>query len=121
MPSPWLILATVLVFGGAVSGAYVKGGRDAVNREAAQAAREEKIARIAYENGQRAAAEEVAKIKVVNKTFRETLEKEIFHDPVYSTCEHSDSTFSLLNRHLQGPPGGPVGDSELSGDLGQPD
>lgn len=120
MFNPWVILAIVLAFIGVATGAYIKGGRDAVNREAAAAAREEKIAQIAYESGQRAAAEAVAGIKITNKTFRTELEKETIRDTVYTTCLHSDSAFSLLNRHLEGPPTESAGSSELPRDVGPP-
>ncbi len=120
MFNPWVILAIVLAFAGIGTGAYVKGGRDAVNREAAAAAREEKIAQIAYESGQRAAAEAVGGIKIINKTYRTELEKETIRDTVYATCLHTDSAFSLLNRHLEGPPAEPAGSSQLPGDAGPP-
>lgn len=118
MMNPWVILAIVLAFIGVGTGAYIKGGRDAVNREQAQAAREEKIAQIAYENSQRAAGEAVAGIKIINKTFRTELEKETIRDPVYSNCFMSDSAFSLLNRHLEGPPTVGAHTSELPVDTG---
>lgn len=120
MPNPWVILAIVLAFIGVATGAYLKGGRDAVNREAAAAAREEKIAQVAYENGQRGAAVAISGIKVINKTFRTELEKETIRDPVYSNCFMSDSAFSLLNRHLEGPPAEPAGSSKLPVDTGSP-
>jgi hypothetical protein len=114
LANPWALLGGLILVIGLVAGAYIKGGRDARNAEAAAAAREEKIGQIAYDNAQRAAAEAIAGITIKHVTTKQTLEKEIIRDPIYRDCVHSDPTFELLNQLLQGAPGKSSGGRELS-------
>ena len=113
LSNPWILLCGLVLVIGLIVGAYIKGGRDAVNAEAARAARDKQLASLVYENAQRATAGQLAALKIENKTIRQTLEKEIIRDPIFTACELPDGTYRLLNRHLSGPPGESTGDREL--------
>jgi hypothetical protein len=49
---------------------------------------------------QRKAAEEIAKIKVINQVNRQVLEREIVEKPVYVECKHSPEGFDAVNKAL---------------------
>ncbi len=99
--NPWVLLAIVLAFLGVATGAYIKGGRDAVNAELAATAREEKLVAAVELRAQKGAAEAIAKNRPINKTIHNAIEKETIRDTQYRDCHHSPDTFRLLNDKLQ--------------------
>lgn len=86
MINPWIILAIVVAFVGVGTGAYIKGGTDAVNRVEAQAAREERIGQIAYEAGLRGTAAVVAQIEVKHTTIQQKAKETIRENVIYRDC-----------------------------------
>ena len=106
-----LVLLTV---GIALVGSYVVGRIDGNTITEGAVAREDRIAQVVYEKGQRATAELISGIEVKNVTVRQVLQKEIVRDPVYVDCKHSAVGLRAVNAALTGGTVSP-GDSELSG------
>lgn len=100
--NPWMILGVLLAVSVAGTTGYVKGGQHMKNEIESDIAREERIGQIAYSNALSATASEIAKIKVVNKTITQELEREIRYEPVYIDCRHSDDTKRMLDAILTG-------------------
>lgn len=100
--SPSLILGAILALiiscGGAFWGGYRHGYNVSEGKQAQIA--------VAIKQTQEAAAigtaAEIAKIKVVNKTIRQTLEKEIYEKPVYFDCRHTPGGLQSVNAALTG-------------------
>ena len=107
LANPWVITAAVLALLASHGYAYYKGGVNAVNAVEAQAARDEKIAQVAFDNAMTATAKAISKIEVKNTTIRQVLEKEIHERPVYRTldCSHKPDVLGMLNRALANPDG----------------
>lgn len=87
-------LATVLAF---AAGTWWGMGLGADKCEA-EAAREERIAAVAMD----AAASAVAKIKVVNRTVQQEVQREISERVVYRDCQHSPEQLRRINSALTG-------------------
>jgi len=102
IPSPTIILGAILALIISCGGAFYGGYRHGYNVSEGNAA---KIA-VAIKQTQEAAAigtaAEIAKIKVVNQTIRQTLEKEIYEKPVYLDCRHSALGMQSVNAALTG-------------------
>jgi len=102
IPSPTIILGAILALILSCGGAFYGGYRHGYNVSEGNAA---KIA-VAIKQTQEAAAigtaAEIAKIKVVNQTIRQTLEKEIYEKPVYLDCRHSALGMQSVNAALTG-------------------
>lgn len=95
--NPWFLLAMLL----ALAGSFLYGmnvGRD--RAEAKQAQREQLIEDV-REAAQQSAAQEIAKIKIVNQTHRQVLEREIRNVPSGS-CVLSPDGVRALNEILTG-------------------
>jgi len=102
IPSPTIILGAILALILSCGGAFYGGYRHGYNVSEGNAA---KIA-VAIQKTREAAAlgtaAEIAKIKVVNQTIRQTLEKEIYEKPVYIDCRHSALGMQSVNAALTG-------------------
>jgi hypothetical protein len=106
--NPWLILAVVctsLAFGG---GMYAKGRSDGKAVVIAAQAREENIRLETLHLAQMAAAEEIARIQVVNKTIYAKATHQVIEKPVYRECVHEPDALRLLNDSLAGVSSGPA-------------
>lgn len=68
----------------------------------AQKAREERIGRVAYEEGQKGAAAAIAKLKPRNITIRQELAREIETHHVYGDCRVPSGGVRLANDALTG-------------------
>ena len=106
--NPWVLLgalvASLMLFAGGV-----KVGKDF--SDASHARLEAKLDAV-RETAQRAAAEEIAKIKIVNQTNRQVLERETRIVPDYSACHHSPDGLRAVNAALENRAVG-AGDREL--------
>lgn len=100
--NPSMLLAIVLSVAAAGASGYWKGSRDTENRLTAERLTTEQIAETAYRAAITGAAYEISKIQITNKTFRQTLEREIRHEPVYIDCQHPDNVKRLLDAILTG-------------------
>jgi len=100
--NPSAILVFVLALSGTATVSYLKGAEHARNKIEVAAARDEYIANIAYSEAIKAAASEIAQIKIVNKTIRQELEREVRFEPVYVDCRHPDHVKRLLNDIISG-------------------
>lgn len=100
--NPWMLVAVMVAVSTAGGAGYWRGSVNTKNRLEAQAAREERIAQMTYEKAMAATASEISKIKVVNKTITQELEREVRTEPVYIDCRHSDDVKRLLDAILTG-------------------
>ncbi len=96
--TPYL-LALSLVTG---VGGFFYGQRIGKQGAEAQAARDDRIAQVAYESGQRGAAEAIAKLKPRNVTIRQELEREIRTNTVYRDCRVPPDGVRLVNDAITG-------------------
>lgn len=110
--NPYVLLALGAAAVSACGGAFFYGRSVGIDSAEAAAAREERVARIAYESGQQAAAAEIAKIKPRNVTIRQELEREIQTNTVYRDCRVPADGVRLANEALTGITQ-PAGDRQL--------
>ena len=79
---------------------------------AAATARDERVARVAYDKGQEGAAAAIAKLEIKKVTIKQRVERETREVPVYRDCRHSPVGVLGVNQALSGKPVSP-GNSEL--------
>ncbi len=106
--NPWLLLAAV----GACIGAFFYGQHIGEQGAEAQKARDERIAKVAYDAGQQGAAEAIAKLKPRNVTIRQEIAREIRENTVYRDCRVPADGVRLSNEALTGR-AEPAGGGEL--------
>jgi len=100
--NPWMILGVGLAVTTAAGVGYLKGGQNMENKILADIALEESRSDELYDKMVLAAASEIAKIKITNKTITQEIEREIRIKPVYVDCRHSDDTKRMLDAILTG-------------------
>jgi hypothetical protein len=103
------VLIGVLV---ALAGAFFYGMAVGTDRAEASQARLEALVAEVRETAQAAAAKEIAKIKVVNQTHKQVIEREIVNVPVYSECRNTPDGVRAINSALKNRPL-PAGSGEL--------
>lgn len=96
--NPYIFLAAMA----AILGAYFYGRHDGSEIAAAQRLRDEQVARQVFDQAQAAAAGEIARIKVVNKTIHAEVRREIHQEPVYRDCRNTDVGLRGINAALAG-------------------
>ena len=99
-PTVLLIILGTSVASGTVG--YWRGARNTDNRITAEVARLEETRQATYDAALAATAAEIAKIRIVNTTVRQELEREVRTEKAYLECTHSDDTLRLLNAVLSG-------------------
>lgn len=97
-----VVLIAILSAGAAATFGYMRGAENTRNAIQAELATEAQVRQDTYEAAMRAAAEEIAKIKILNTTIKQELEREIRTEPVYLDCRHSDDAKRLLDAILTG-------------------
>ncbi len=107
--NPWLLLAGVLTS----IGTFFYGQHVGEQGAEAQKAREDRIGRVAYEAGQKGAAEAIAKLKPRNVTIRQEIAREIRENTVYRDCRVPAGGVQLANEALTGRRAEPAGGGEL--------
>lgn len=100
--NPYLILATVLVWGASVGGAFFYGQGIGADGEVAKRAAVDQAVRDTREAAQQGAAAAIAKLRPVYTTIRQETEREIRMVPQYSDCRHSPEQSGRINRALAG-------------------
>lgn len=107
--NPYLIIAALVAVLAAGAGGFKLGADHEV---AAQAREQEHIAE-AVDAANAASAEAIAKIKVINTTIKQELEKEVRYEKIYTdgTCVNTPNGMRLLNQALTGDR--PAGDGKL--------
>jgi multidrug efflux pump subunit AcrA (membrane-fusion protein) len=110
--NPWLLLAALSITLAAFGGGYLKGSADSEAKQAKQDLLIQQTAMVM----QRAAAEEIAKIKIKNTTIKQEIQREVLEKPVYRDCRHDPSGVRLINSALDGTKS--TGDLKLSTQLG---
>lgn len=110
--NPWVLLGGVL----ALLAALATGMKLGSNYQLGKAAREEVLIQTASEAAQKAAAEEIAKIKIVHQTNQTRLEREIVRVPDFSKCRAGDDAKRVLDDALANKAGTvPAGDLLVPG------
>lgn len=105
--NPWLLLAVLLM----VVGAGFTGLRYGVQYEKGRAAQNAVLIQQAADAAQKAAAGEIAKIKVIHQTNQTRLEREIVKVPDFSQCHTGADALGVLNAALTNKAGPqPTGD-----------
>lgn len=103
--SPLAAGVLVLAVIGGMAGTYWAGERAGRDGCQAEAAREERVAQVATDAANAAAARAIAGIQVKHTTIRQEVQREIRERPVYSGatgCRHSSEQLQRLNSALAG-------------------
>lgn len=103
--NPYAIVGGLL----AVIAAFFYGQHIGEQGAEADQARDDRVAKVAYDAAQKGAADEIAKIKPKNVTIRQELAREIETNIVYRDCRVPAPGVRLANEALTGraePPGG---------------
>lgn len=106
----WLVLLASLT----TAGAFFYGQHLGEQGAEAQKAREERIAKVAYDAGQDGAAAAIAKLKPRNVTIRQELAREIQTNTIYRDCRVPAGGVQLVNDAIGGRPE-PAGVGQLPG------
>lgn len=101
LPNPWVIVGALLL----VAGAFFYGSHVGATGEKAKYATTQLLIAKAVEGAQQAAASEIAKITIVNKTIQQKLETVTRENTVYRDCVNTPDALRLLNDALSGQPG----------------
>lgn len=112
MMNPYVLLAIVLAWGASVGGAFFYGRNTGIDHAVAEQATDAQLIEDAAAAAQTAAAEEIAKIKVVNQVNKQVLEREIVEKLVYRECRNSTDGVRAINAALENRPL-PAGGGEL--------
>lgn len=110
--NPYLLLGIVVAFVASTGGAFFYG--QGVGKESleAQQARENKIAQVAYESAQTAAAKAISEMEIKNVTITQPIRTEVRTRTVYSECKHTPDGLRALNNAITGR-AEPVGSGQL--------
>lgn len=100
--SPLAAGVLVLAVIGGMAGTYWAGERAGRDGCQAEAAREERVAQVATDAANAAAAKAIAGIQVKHTTIRQEVQREIRERPVYRDCRHPDGQLQRLNSALAG-------------------
>lgn len=110
--NPYALIAAGAVAVGAFAGTFFYGVRVGEQGAEAQQARDDRIAKVAYDAGQQGAAEAIAKLKPRNVTIRQELAREIQTNTVYRDCRVPAGGVRLANEAITGR-AEPAGGGEL--------
>jgi hypothetical protein len=100
--NPWIIAGALCALLGVGTGGYLKGRSDGKSVVIAAQAKEESVRLETLQLAQLAAAEEIAKIQVVNRTVYAKATHEVIERPVYRDCVHSPDGLRAVNAALGG-------------------
>lgn len=98
MPSPYLIIATLLAIGGAGAGGFWFG----IDWQQKRYAEEELARKSGWADALDATAKELAKLKVVNQTINRQAETIIKEKTVYTECKNTPEMIQTINGALKG-------------------
>jgi hypothetical protein len=104
MINPWVLLAIGLAWVASVTGAFFYGRDTGIDHAVAEQTEDTALIEQAADAAQRAAAEEIAKIKVINQVNRQVLEREIVEKPVYRECANTADGLRAINAALEDQP-----------------
>lgn len=111
--NPYAIIAALVLGIAGAAGAGWGGYRLGVDsQKAAEADRDQAIRQAADQAGQQA-AQAISKIKVVNTTIQQEIQRETRIEPVYVDCRHSPSGLRGVNAALAGSPAQSAGSGQL--------
>lgn len=97
---PWLLLAFLLLVGGAGAGGYIQGREDGRAALEAEQAREAATIRAAQNAALAVAADKILQFDFKSTTIRQKTEVITREVPVYRDCKHDAAAFGLLNDAL---------------------
>jgi len=100
LPNPYVMLGAL----GLVIGAFFYGSHVGKAETLAKQVSNELLIAKAAEASQQAAAKEISKIQVVNKTIQGKVETITRENTIYRDCHNSSSALRLLNGALSGQP-----------------
>lgn len=112
--NPTLILATIVLWGASVAGAFFYGTGVGKDGEIAKQASIQQAIEDTRKAAQEGAADAISKIKVANTTIRGKTETIIRNDPIYVDCKHSPDGMRSVNEAITGR-AGTASDSKLPG------
>jgi hypothetical protein len=113
--NPWSILISVLAVIAIAGGCYLKGRGDGKDIERATQLTQQALREETREVMIQAAAEQIAKISIVNKTIYARATREVVEKPVYRDCQHTDDGLRAVNDALANRQTEPARDGKLSG------
>lgn len=102
MINPYILLGVVAAFAASAGGAFFYGREVGQDSLEAQQARETKIAQVAYESAQTAAARAIAEMEIKNVTITQPIRTEVRTRTVYATCKHTPDGLRALNNAIAG-------------------
>ena len=111
--NPYLILAVVMGWGASVGGAFFYGQGVGKDSEIAGQAKITKVIEDTRAAAQLGAADEIAKIKVVNTTVRGKTETIVRENVRYVDCRHDPDGVRAINSALAGAIAEPAGGGKL--------
>jgi len=111
--SPYLIIAVLVAWGGSLAGTGWVAFGMGQDAEIAGQAKINKAITDTREAAQQGAADEIAKIKVVNTTVRGKTETIVREDVRYVDCRHGPDGVRAINAALAGAIAEPVGGGKL--------
>jgi hypothetical protein len=97
--NPYIIIACLVAILGAGAGGFKLGA----DHEVAAQAREQSHIAEAVDAANNASAQAIAKIKVVNTTIKQELEKEVRTNTIYSDCKNTPTALRSINDALTDP------------------
>jgi hypothetical protein len=94
----YIVAGALVLVGIAGLGGYIHG----IKHERGRAASEELKLLAVEERAIKAAAGEIAKLKIIHRTNTQVLEREIVNNPLPDTCRLSDDGLRALNAIIEG-------------------
>lgn len=111
--NPYAIIAAIIICITGVAGAGWGGFRLGIDHQKAADADRDKTVREAVDQAGQQAAKAIGKIRVVNTTIQQEVQRETRIEPVYVDCRHSPGGLRGVNAALAGGRPSPAGDGQL--------
>jgi hypothetical protein len=109
----YLIIAALVFYGVSVAGAGWGGFGLGVDHQKASNADRDKTMREAVDQASQKVAQAISKIKVINTTIQQEVQRETRTEPVYIDCRHTPDGLRLINAALTGARPDPSGGGKL--------
>lgn len=111
--NPYLIIASLVLGIAGLAGAGWGGFRLGVDHQKAADADRDNTMREAVGKAGQQAAEAISKIKIVNTTIQQEIQRETRIEPVYVDCRHTAVGLRSVNAALTGAGAHPAGGGQL--------
>lgn len=100
--NPYLILATVILWGASVAGAFFYGTNTGADAEIAKQAKIDQAIEVTREAARQGAADAIKRIKVTNTSIKGRVETIVRENVIYRDCRHAPDGLRNLNEALTG-------------------